>query len=85
MDATMVSTLIGSLGFPIVACMVMAFYIYKRDQNHLKQVGELTAQHYEEMKAMVTAIDNNTAAIRELRLAFGLLKEEGADEAGKEG
>lgn len=66
MDASLVSGLIGSLGFPIVACCAMGWYVVKTNHAHLSQIQELNKQHYEEMKAMVSAVDNNTAAIQQL-------------------
>lgn len=44
----------------------MGWYVVKTNKTHLQQIKELNDQHYEEMKAMVSAVDNNTAAIREL-------------------
>lgn len=82
MDPSLISSLIGSLGFPIVACVAMGWYVVKTNQSHLSQINELNDRHYEEMKAMVSAVDNNTAAIKELTM---LIQQGGKHEDGKEG
>lgn len=66
MDATTITTLIGSFGFPIVACMVMAWYVkYQMDENN-KQIKEMTEEHKKEMTEVTTALNNNTIAIQKL-------------------
>lgn len=56
MDINAVSQLIGSLGFPIVACCAM-FY-------SLNVQGK---QHKEEIEKMSEALNNNTLALTELK------------------
>lgn len=55
MDASTITTLIGSLGFPIVCCIALFWYITK-----------LTNQHKEEIKELRSAIDNNTNVMNQL-------------------
>ena len=68
MDANAVIQAIGSVGFPIVMCLIMALYIKYTNDKHTEQIKELNAQHTAEVKNMVTSIDNNTKAIQELTL-----------------
>lgn len=68
MDANAVIQAIGSVGFPIVMCLIMAVYIKYTNDKHTEQIRELNAQHTAEVKNMVTSIDNNTKAIQELTL-----------------
>jgi len=68
MDANAVIQAIGSVGFPIVMCLIMALYIKYTNDKHTEQIKELNAQHTEEVKNMVTSIDNNTKVIQELTL-----------------
>lgn len=51
----MVTQLIGSLGFPIVACIALFWKIHEQDKTHK-----------EEMEKFVEAINNNTSAITKL-------------------
>ena len=55
MDSQAIFTAIGSLGFPIVACVGLFWYLTKTEQAHK-----------EEMTKMSEAINNNTAAMNKL-------------------
>ena len=55
MDTQAIFTAIGSLGFPIVACVGMFWYLTKTSQTHK-----------EEMDKMSEAINNNTAVMNKL-------------------
>lgn len=55
MDYTAVAQLIGSLGFPIVACVMLYMRMEKQDENHKAEVSELTK-----------AIQNNTIVMQKL-------------------
>jgi len=62
MDVNVLIQLIGSLGFPIVACGALFWRMLKSDE-----------QHVEEMTKMSEALNNNTSAI--LKLTERLEKE----------
>lgn len=49
-------TLIGSLGFPIAACVAMGVYIVKRDKSE-----------QDSREKFATALDKNTEAINALK------------------
>lgn len=55
MDYTAVAQLVGSLGFPIVACVMLYVRMEKQDENHKAEVSELTK-----------AIQNNTIVMQKL-------------------
>lgn len=55
MDYNVVTTLIGTVGFPIVAYGAMFWYMVKQDRDHK-----------EEMDKMSDAIVNNTLALQKL-------------------
>lgn len=66
MDANVITTLIGSVGFPIVACIGMGWYVkYQTDQNN-KEVESMRREHKEEVQKMTEAINNNTVAMQKL-------------------
>lgn len=50
-----VATIISSLGFPIVACGALGWYVYR-----------LTQIHRDEVKRLADVIANNTKAIEKL-------------------
>ena len=66
MDANMIVTLVGSLGFPIVACIAMAVFFARINDNYRLDIKELQSTHKEEVKAMTEAINNNTLVIQRL-------------------
>ena len=55
MDINVLIQLVGSLGFPIVACGALFWRMVKSDE-----------QHKEEMNKMSEALNNNTAALVKL-------------------
>lgn len=66
MTAQDVITLIQTVGFPIVMCGLMAWYVkYISDKNREQITAEREA-HKEEMNEVVKAINNNTIVIEKL-------------------
>lgn len=43
MDVSTITQLISSVGFPIVACGVMAYLFYREQENHKEETGQFTA------------------------------------------
>lgn len=66
MDANTIIQMVGSLGFPIVACVAMAYFFAKVNDNYRNDIKEMNASHKEEMTAMTAAINNNTLVIQKL-------------------
>lgn len=62
--------LISTIGFPIVACIVMALYVKEQTKNNREDVKELNLQHSKEMDAFKNeikqALNNNTMALTRL-------------------
>lgn len=62
--------LIGTLGFPIVACICMALYVKDTTKANREDVITLNKQHSEEMNAfkdeIKEALNNNTIALTKL-------------------
>lgn len=42
MDVTQITTVISTVGFPIVMCLLMAWYFTKRDETMTKALNDLT-------------------------------------------
>ncbi len=55
MDYSVIVNLIGSLGFPIVMCLMLFFRLNKQDE-----------QHKEEMNKLTESLNNNTLALTQL-------------------
>lgn len=66
MDTSTVIQIIGSLGFPIAACIYMALYVRKQIDVYRADIRELQQAHKEEISRVTDALDNNTAALIEL-------------------
>lgn len=57
---------ITTVGFPIVCCVAMMWYVkYSTDQNR-EEVAKLNEQHKQEMSEVTQAINNNTVALTKL-------------------
>lgn len=56
MDLQTITTLIGSLGFPIAACVACFTMLNKERENRIAEIKEFTR-----------AIDNNTMALEALK------------------
>lgn len=66
MDLTSITQLITAVGFPIVACLMMGYYIKLQTDNYRSDVEHLSAQHKEEMLKVTEAVNNNTLALTKL-------------------
>lgn len=66
MDFNIVMAAIGSLGFPIVACIGMAVFFNKVNENYRSDIKEINASHKVEMDKITEAVNNNTLVIQKL-------------------
>ena len=53
LDISAISTLIGTLGFPIVCTAALFYYIVKKDESHKEEISKLAE-----------AVMNNTAVMQ---------------------
>ena len=66
MDTNSIVSLITSVGFPIVMCGVMCWYVKYITDHHREDMAKEREQHDIEMKEVTQAITNNTLAITKL-------------------
>ena len=66
MDANVIITMIGSLGFPIVACIFIAIFFSKTQDNYRNDIKEMQAAHKAETDKMTEAINNNNLLLQRL-------------------
>ena len=66
MDFNGIVTLVGSLGFPIVACIGLGWYVKYQTDNNNKEVSEMRKEHQEEINKVTEALNNNTLALQRL-------------------
>lgn len=66
MDVTEIMNAIATVGFPIVCCLAMAWYVkYTTDKNR-EEIRNLNEAHKTEMLQVTNAINNNTLALQKL-------------------
>ena len=66
MDLTNIASLVGSLGFPIVCCVVMFLQLEKdRESNNAMRESDRVA-HAKEMEKITEALNNNTIVMQRL-------------------
>lgn len=71
MDVNAILQAVGTLGFPIVCSIVMAWYVkYMSDRNR-EDIDKINEQHQQEMKEVTTALNNNTLALQKLTDVIG--------------
>ena len=63
MDINGIVAIISSVGFPIVACIFMAIFFNKVNENYRQDIKELSANHKEEMSKVTEAINNNNSLL----------------------
>ncbi len=61
-----IQSLITSVGFPIVMCGALAWYVKHLTDKFNETLDKIREQHDEEAKAMTKALDANTLAINTL-------------------
>lgn len=75
--------LVGSVGFPIVACLGMGYYVKYITDKNTEQTAELNKQHTQVMLAykdeLKNTINNNTLVMQRLcdKLDYENVKERG--------
>ena len=66
MDVQGLLQAIPTVGFPIICCFAMGWYVkYTTDKNR-EEVSKLNEQHKAEMNEVTQAINNNTIALTKL-------------------
>lgn len=67
MDYTIIKEIIGSYGFPILACAALFISSLNERKESRKMITEMTATHKSEVDNLAQVINNNTEAILSLR------------------
>lgn len=66
MNINDVLTAVTTVGFPIVCCGAMMYYVKYTTDKHREEIETLNTQHKDEMKEVTNAINNNTLALQKL-------------------
>lgn len=79
MDMNSVVQVVQSVGFPIVCCGAMGWFVYFMYNKNQEQIATMTEQHRNEIIELQQAIDNNTIALTKLIDSINYLNK-GSDE-----
>lgn len=74
MSVQEIMQLIQSVGFPIVMCGAMGWFVYWQTKDNNARMDELNEKHRQEMDSITTAVNNNTLAITKLTDSIKNLK-----------
>ena len=66
MDISSVAQLVGSLGFPIAACIYLFYSMQKEREQNAAQREADRVEHKIEMEKVTDALNNNTLVIQKL-------------------
>ena len=66
MDANVIIQMIGSLGFPICACIFLGIYFQKVQENYRADIKEMQNLHKSETDKMTEAINNNNILLQRI-------------------
>ena len=66
MDGSTIVDVIGSFGFPIMACLGVGMYVKYIVDQYMKYADKMQERHSEAEKDMIQAINNNTLVIQKL-------------------
>ena len=59
-------TAISTLGFPIVACIGMGWYVKYQTDSNKQEVSEMRKEHRQEIDKVTKALNDNTLVIHKL-------------------
>ena len=66
MEINTILQAVTTVGFPIVMCLVMAWYIKTVNESHRKEIENINALHKSENDKFTEAINNNTLALQKI-------------------
>lgn len=71
MDGQTIASLISTLGFPIVACVGLGWYVKYQTDKNFETTTQMRQEHVEEMNKITEALNNNTIALQKLVVLLG--------------
>ena len=73
MDEQVITTMIGSLGFPIVMCIIMIKLIFTMEESHKEEIGTLKE-----------SLNNNTNVLTRLETMLNIYMKDREDKSNVE-
>lgn len=66
MDVSSIVQIVGSLGFPVAACIYLFYTMQKDRELNAEQREADRKEHKEEMQKVTDALNNNTLVVQKL-------------------
>lgn len=82
MDAEGIVSLIGSLGFPIVMCLILIKYMQDIQKDNKETIDKLNESHKAETDSLKESLNNNTQVLTQLKTMFEIYFKKEEDENG---
>lgn len=57
---------ISNLGFPIAACIALAWYVRNRDKAHKDEIDKRDRLHKDEIDKLSAVVENNTLVLNKI-------------------
>lgn len=64
-------TIVNGVGFPIVVCVFLVWYIYKENKRRMEEKEEYENKQNDLYLKLSQSVDNNTAALNKLLMRMG--------------
>ena len=79
MDIQGITTSISTIGFPIVCCLIMMYYVREQEQKNREEIEKLNEKYDENIASLNETVNNNTLALQRLtdKLDIRMLQKEG--------
>lgn len=81
MDAQSITTLIGSVGFPIVMCLILMKYMEQVQADNKETIEKMNENHKAETDALKESLNNNTTILTELKTMLTMITDKKGDNA----
>ena len=82
MELNEIMQAITTVGFPVVMCGAMCYYVKYITDKHREEMDRVNAFHTKEMKGITSAINNNTLALTKLCERMDNLRDEKTNYSG---
>lgn len=79
MDVGTITSLISSVGFPIVVSIALGFYVNKLNDKMNETITQLVASHKEEVDKLSKALSDNNLILQELKYIIEKSRSLGSD------
>lgn len=73
MEIDTIMSAVSTVGFPIVCCAAIFWYLYQEQKAHKEEINAITLAIKEQMTAVTRALQENTLVLTELKELFTMM------------